>query len=1003
MAFVSSPSPNSTNKVPTVFGVSTASPQVSTANLSDATIYAFLANQPNGSQLVHENLEQIHDDNLKEMDLKWQLALLSIRAKRFFQKTGINGSDTDSYDKAKVECFNCHKMGHFARECRLPRNQENKTRNQETTRRIVNVEDTSSKEIVAIDRAGFDWSYMADDEAPTNMDIKIKDSEIVVLKSKLEKISNENDALETKIEKIENASQSLDKLIGSQVTDNSKKGLGFVSYNVVSPPYTRRFSPPRINSSHTGLLEFAEPSVQSYEVKPIKVVNQKSSVKIFAHVKENNDAPLIEDWESDKEDEVESPPEKERNIVEPSMDKVEVEIPKQNDKPARRPVKYVEMYKTQRPRGNQRNWNNLKSYQLGSNFVMYNKACYVCGSFNHLQARCKYHQRERMVNEINHSRVNHSAYTVPKEMLTRTGLKLVNSVRPINPKRNFQRRVTYNNRNFFKKVNTAKEKVNTARPNSTVLNVVTANKGKTVKASACWVWRPIKLDSHSNKQIEDQGNFDNRCSRHMTGNISYLTNFKEFDGGYVAFGGGAKSVKITGKGTIKTRKLDFEDCTLSRSSGLTFLVSHRSDESHVLLKVPRKNDMYSVEMKNIVPKKDLTCLDNDGTSTEREIDNQERPNDENITKDINTVRPNINTASSNINTASPTVNTVRLNDDFFDADNDMRSLDGVKLDISNISTTYRVYKNKKDERGIVIRNKARLVAQECTQEEGIDYDEVFAPVARIEAIRIKEEVCMYQPPGFGDPDYPDKVYKVEKALYGLHQAPRACQDKYVDAILRNFKYKDFKLASTPMDKEKALLKDSDGDDVDVHLYKSMIGSLMYLTSSRPDIIFVGHPKLGLWYPKDSSFDLVAYTDSNYVGASLDRKSTSGGCQFLGCKLISWQCKKQTVVATSTTKAEYVADASCCGQVLWIQNQLLDYRLTFAGEAHHVWLSLILDKKMIKYELSNGLKTMTRTGRMDIRIPQSNVPSSTVDEAFTKEMHDGLGRPTTTVSSLEAEQ
>ncbi|GJS09349.1 putative ribonuclease H-like domain-containing protein [Tanacetum coccineum] len=380
-----------------------------------------------------------------------------------------------------------------------------------------------------------------------------------------------------------------------------------------------------------------------------------------------------------------------------------------------------------------------------------------------------------------------------------------------------------------------------------------------------------------------------------------------------------------------------------------------------------------------------------------------------------------------------------------------------------------VFRNKKDERGIVIRNKARLVAQGHRQEEGIDYEEVFAPVARIKAIRlflayasfmgflvyqmdvksaflygtIEEEVYVTQPPGFKDPDHPDKVYKVVKALYGLHQAPRAwyetlanyllgngfkrgkidhtlfikkqkgnillvhvyvddiifgstnkdlctrfeklmndkfqmssmgeltlflglqvqqkedeifiSQDKYVAEILKKFNYTDVKSASTSVDLEKPLVKDRDADDVDVHLYRSMIGSLMYLTAFRPDIMFAicacvrfqvtpktshllaikrifrylkGKPTLGLWYSRDSPFELVAYTDSEYAGATQDRKSITGGCQFLGNRLISWQCKKQTVVATFTTKVEYVAIASCCRQVLWIQNQLLDYGYNF---------------------------------------------------------------------------
>ncbi|GJS05325.1 hypothetical protein Tco_0321833 [Tanacetum coccineum] len=130
------------------------------------------------------------------------------------------------------------------------------------------------------------------------------------------------------------------------------------------------------------------------------------------------------------------------------------------------------------------------------------------------------------------------------------------------------------------------------------------------------------------------------------------------------------------------------------------------------------------------------------------------------------------------------------------------------------------------------------------------------------------------------------------------------QDRYVDEILKKFGFSTVKTASTPMETSKPLLKDAEAEVVNVHLYRSMIGSLMYLTSARPDIMFV-----------DSPFDLEAYSDSDYAGASLDRKSTTRGCQFLRSRLISWQCNKQTIVANSTTEAEYVATTSCCGQVL----------------------------------------------------------------------------------------
>ncbi|GKC66634.1 putative ribonuclease H-like domain-containing protein, partial [Tanacetum coccineum] len=391
-----------------------------------------------------------------------------------------------------------------------------------------------------------------------------------------------------------------------------------------------------------------------------------------------------------------------------------------------------------------------------------------------------------------------------------------------------------------------------------------------------------------------------------------------------------------------------------------------------------------------------------------------------------------------------------------------------------------VFRNKKDERCIVIKNKARLVAQGYTQEEWIDYNEVFAPVARIEAIRlflayasfkdfvvyqmdvksaflygkIEEEVYVCQPPGFEDPNFPDRVYKVEKVVYGLHHAPRAWyetlstylldnrfqrgkidktlfirRDKgdimlvhvYVDDIIFGFTkkslctefekmmHKKFQMssmreltfflglqtASTPMKTQKLLLKDEDGKEMDVYFYRSMIGSLMYLTSSRPDIMS--------WYPKDSPFDLVAYTNSDYAGASLDRKSTTGGCQFLRSKLISWQCKKQTVVANSTTKAEYAktVNEEVQLQALVDRKKVIITESTVRRDLH------LEDAKGVDClpiaTIFEQLTLMGKPKRKDTKVPQPSGPTNNVaDKAVYKEMDDSLERAVTTATSLDAE-
>ncbi|CAM8954522.1 unnamed protein product [Rhodiola kirilowii] len=386
----------------------------------------------------------------------------------------------------------------------------------------------------------------------------------------------------------------------------------------------------------------------------------------------------------------------------------------------------------------------------------------------------------------------------------------------------------------------------------------------------------------------------------------------------------------------------------------------------------------------------------------------------------------------------------------------------------NVIGTKWVFRNKLDDKGTVVRNKARLVVKGYNQQEGIDYDETFAPVARLEAIRkliaystyhgftlqqmdvktaflngiLKEEVYVSQTPGFEDKSYPNHVYILDKALYGLKQAPRAWyerlslfllshgysrgevdktlfllkegtdtlvvqvyvddiifgstnprlvkkftdlmssefemsmvgelkyfqglqvaqgedgtrihQQKYIKEILKKFGMDSAKTCATPMSPNDTLAKDESSLQVDPTLYRGMIGSLLYLTASRPDILFSvclcarfqvdprethvkavkrilrylkGTDDLCLFYPTGGDLRLTAYTDADYAGCRTDKKSTSGMAQFLGPCLISWGSKKQSSIALSTAEAEYIAVAACCAQLLWIKQQLSDYGVT----------------------------------------------------------------------------
>ncbi|GJR51587.1 putative ribonuclease H-like domain-containing protein [Tanacetum coccineum] len=1036
------------------------------------------------------------------MDLQWEMAMLTIRARRFIKRTGrkldVNGQRV-GFDRSKVECYNCHKNGHFARECRAPRNQENRGR--ENSRRTVTVETRTKNALVA--QNGIGGSSSSDSEVDSCSKSCVK------------------------------AYATLKEQYDSLSSDYKKSQFNLVSYKAVEPKTVRKNS-----------------------FRP----------------------PVIEDWNSDDDSEEEFIPNVEDKTVRPSTEKIKFV------KSTRETIEKVETPKQNKhyPRRNQRNWNNLMSQRLGSDFKMINKACFICGSFEHLHYVCD----KKVIRPVwnNSSRVNH---------------------------KNFANKMTH---------------------------------------------------PHPNRRFLPQA----VLTRHMTGNKCYLTEYEDYDGGFVSFRDGKG--RISRKGKIKTGTLDFDNVYFCKELKYNlFSVSQICDkknnvlftdteclvlsfdfklldESQVLLRVPRKDNIYSVDLKSVVPTKGLTCLfakatidesnlwhrrlghinfknmnklvrgnlvrglpskifkndhscvacqkgkqhkasckaklvnsiskplhmlhmdlfgptnvkslmkksyclvvtddfsrfswvfflatkdetsgilktfiteienqldykvkvirSDNGTEFKNSVMNQfcemkgikrefsvartpqqngvaERRNRTLIeaartmlvdsklpttfwAEAVNTacyvlnrvlvIKPYTKTPYELIRGRTPLIDFMKpfskamrvfnkrtriveetLNirflenapnvtgngpDWLFDVDSLTISMNyvpvvagnqtngiagtrdnivagpkdseedaGVKptevdeseasnkdgkdeqdsrinavkasnafedhlfeqfslfknsftlpdvlnvslmddntrifagayddedvggqADLNNLETTMNepkkviqaledpswieamqeellqfelqkvwtlvdlpngkraigtkwVFKNKKDKRLIVVRNKARLVAQGYTQEEGIDYDEMDVKSVFLYG-NIKEEVYVCQPLGFEDPHFPDKVYKVEKLcmVYIKLLEP----DKYEAGILKKFDFATVKTTSTPIETNKALVNDEEAKSVDVYLYRSMIGSLMYLTASRPDITFVVCACV-----RDSSFDLEAFFDSDYVGASLDRKSTTG--------------------------------------------------------------------------------------------------------------------------------
>ncbi|GJZ93176.1 putative ribonuclease H-like domain-containing protein [Tanacetum coccineum] len=1026
---------SSTNKVKSGFTgtYSTCTPSTFSTNIlekevlvgfADEVIYSLFAKQSEDWDLFHEDLEQIDDLDIEEMDINWQIAMIAIRMKKFYKKTGRRGMYSKGTMMKKKKIIYQHQE--------------------------VGKQENNQMGLLTMDDGIVNWGEHTEVEETNHALMAISSSNEVSLCSKT--CIDSYNTLKTLCDEQMNQ-------LGPQEPEPN-----------VSDDRSSEYSSCQSNDSAGSLRTSSEHSVD-----PESVI---SSVPPEVYVS----TPITSN---------------EKGVSDPKSKEVEPSCVS-HIKTSRQPIKDQAT-----PNVNRKNWNVMMERELGEGYSFIKKKFFVCGSLSHLIKDYDYYEKkmereaevkkQRVVNTSNGvakpvwtnvNRVNYANKLVPRSVQLNAGRTNINSVRSnINTGRT--------------NINPVRSRVNTGKQGSTVMilkefligdllplevakatYLIDMKTPTPAKGFACLIAKATSDESKLWHRRLGHINFKN-LNKLVKGNLVRGLPSKVFKNDHTCVACHKDTLSVLGKfdgnsdeGILRIGyrwMVDIEYLT-DFYELYSSILENQAQNPHAegASKIFLMRRSYAEEGV-------ITDFPTPKLPTENEV------------SPTPTLRIPIFTQQLN-SLVTVKVSAVQTRKQF-----KLQQV-WVPLDLPHgmkVIGTKWVYRNKRDERGVVVRNKARLVAQGYTQEEGIDYDEVFTPVARIEAIRlflafasfmgfivyqmdvksaflygtIDEEVYVLQPPGFVDPAHPKKVYNVFKALYGLHQAPRAwyatlltflekhgykrgttdktlfikrdkkdimlvqvyvndiifgsikkswcdefealmqsrfqmssmgeltfflglqvkqnkvgifiSQDKYVAEILKKFDLVNVKTAITPMETKVALTKDEEAVDVDVHLYRSMIVIMVGptlienhnsgcqvseqrliswqckkqtivatstteaeyvllqiavdnvaltkdeevvdvdVTPKTSHIIVVkiifkhlkGKPHLGLWYPRESPFDLEAFSDSDYGGSNLDRKSTTGGCQFLRQRLISWQCKKQTIVATSTTEAEYVAAAN----------------------------------------------------------------------------------------------